>query len=271
MKLGVIGGLGPLATACFLEMVTEMTDASRDQDHLEMIIYSVPWIPDRTDYILGRSQDSPIDPMIEIGRKLAGEQVSCIAIPCMTAHYFYRELSERIPVPIVHGIYETGMEIQKNHIEKVGLMATDGTIRSRIFQDQLENMGLITSGSTKIEMNADASAIVDELGDPDDYFESESCAFEGLDKVYTYPGFHLNTYPVDDKDYVLSVDFMDDTVETDEGISIGSTKDEVTEAYGEPAEETSSSLVYEKGDTEMTIGLDGDSVSSLEISAVTEE
>ena len=128
-----------------------------------------------------------------------------------------------------------------------------------------------TSGSTKIEMNADASAIVEELGDPDDYFESESCAFEGLDKVYTYPGFHLNTYPVDDKDYVLSVDFMDDTVETDEGISIGSTKDEVTEAYGEPAEETSSSLVYEKGDTEMTIGLDGDSVSSLEISAVTEE
>ena len=128
-----------------------------------------------------------------------------------------------------------------------------------------------TSGSTKIEMNADASAIVDELGDPDDYFESESCAFEGLDKVYTYPGFHLNTYPVDDKDYVLSVDFMDDTVETDEGISIGSTKDEVTEAYGEPAEETSSSLVYEKGDTEMTIGFDGDSVSSLEISAVTEE
>ncbi len=128
-----------------------------------------------------------------------------------------------------------------------------------------------TSGSTKIEVNADASAIVDELGDPDDYFESESCAFEGLDKVYTYPGFHLNTYPVDDKDYVLSVDFMDDTVETDEGISIGSTKDEVTEAYGEPAEETSSSLVYEKGDTEMTIGLDGDSVSSLEISAVTEE
>lgn len=120
-------------------------------------------------------------------------------------------------------------------------------------------------------MNADASKVVEELGDPDDYFESESCAFEGLDKVYTYPGFHLNTYPVEDKDYVLSVDFMDDTVETDEGISIGSTKDEVTEAYGEPAKETSSSLVYEKGDTEMTIGLDGDSVSSLEISAVTEE
>ena len=49
-------------------------------------------------------------------------------------------------------------------------------------------------------MGADASKVVDELGEADDYFESESCAFEGLDKVYTYPGFKLNTYPVDDKD-----------------------------------------------------------------------
>ena len=128
-----------------------------------------------------------------------------------------------------------------------------------------------TSGSTVIEMNEDASAVVEELGEADDYFESESCAFEGLDKVYTYPGFTLNTYPVDDKDYVLSVVFRDDTVSTDEGISIGSTKDEVTEAYGDPASESSTEMVYEKGDTELTIGLDGDSVSTLEISAVTEE
>ena len=122
-----------------------------------------------------------------------------------------------------------------------------------------------TSGSTVIEMNADASAVVDELGEADDYFESESCAFEGLDKVYTYPGFQLNTYPADDKDYVLSVVFMDDTVSTD------STKDEVTEAYGEPESESSTEMVYAKGDTELTVGLDGDSVSTLEISAVTEE
>lgn len=127
-----------------------------------------------------------------------------------------------------------------------------------------------TSGSTEIEMNADASAVVDELGDADNYFESESCAFEGLDKVYSYPGFQLNTYPVDDKDYVLSVVFMDDTVSTDEGISIGSTKDEVTEAYGDPSSESATELVYEKGDTELKVGLDGDSVSTLEICAITE-
>lgn len=128
-----------------------------------------------------------------------------------------------------------------------------------------------TSGSTKIEMGVDASKVVDELGEADDYFESESCAFEGLDKVYTYPGFKLNTYPDGDKDYVLSVVFMDDTVSTDKDISIGSTKDEVTEAYGEASEESASKLVYESGDTELVIGLNGDSVSSVEISAVVEE
>lgn len=128
-----------------------------------------------------------------------------------------------------------------------------------------------TSGSTKIEMGEDASKVVEALGDADDYFESKSCAFEGLDKVYTYSGFKLNTYPKDDKDYVLSVVFMDDTVSTDEGISIGSTKDEVTKAYGDAKEESASKLVYESKDTEMTIGMDGGSVSSLEISAVVKE
>lgn len=64
---------------------------------------------------------------------------------------------------------------------------------------------------------------------------------------------------------------MDDTVSTDEGISIGSTKDEVTEAYGEPSSKSATEMVYEKGDTELKVGLDGDSVSTLEITAVTEQ
>lgn len=128
-----------------------------------------------------------------------------------------------------------------------------------------------TSGSVKIQMGADASEIVEALGDSKDYFESESCAFEGLDKVYTYPGFKLNTYPVDEKDYVLSVVFMDDTVETEEGIMIGSTKEEVTEAYGDPAEESDTEMVYEKGETTLTIGIDGDKVSTIEIAADVEK
>lgn len=142
MKAGVIGGLGPIATAYFMELVIKMTDAGRDQEHLEMMIYNSPKIPDRTAYILGESGDNPAEQMIEIGKLLAEQGADYISIPCITAHYFHKELSENIPVPIIHAIYETGIEIRKSGIHKVGIMATDGTIQSRIFQNQLEELGM---------------------------------------------------------------------------------------------------------------------------------
>lgn len=142
MTLGVIGGLGPMATAYFMELVVKMTKADCDQEHLDMIIYSCPKIPDRTAYILGRSEENPVKDMSRVGKLLAQQGADCIAIPCITAHYFHQELSEKIPVPIIHGIYETGAEIKKYGIQKVGIMATDGTIQSRIFQKQIEEMGM---------------------------------------------------------------------------------------------------------------------------------
>ncbi len=129
----------------------------------------------------------------------------------------------------------------------------------------------VTLDGVEIQMCADAAPVIEELGEEKSYFESESCAFEGLDKVYTYSGFKLNTYPVDDKDYVLSVVFSDDTVETDEGITIGSPKEEVLEAYGDPQEETDAALIYDKNGTIMTIGLDGDTVKTVEIAADVED
>lgn len=142
MTLGVIGGLGPMATARFMEMVIEMTDASCDQEHLEMIIYNCPRIPDRTAYILGRSAENPAVQMIKIGRSLAEQGASCIAIPCITAHYFHEELSEGIEIPILNAITGTGEELIKAGVGCVGIMATEGTVKSRLFQDRLEDMGL---------------------------------------------------------------------------------------------------------------------------------
>lgn len=140
--LGVIGGLGPLATAYFMELVTNMTDARTDQQHLEMIVYSTPSIPDRTAYILGVSRDDPCPHMIRIGRKLADQNVSRIAIPCMTAHYFFDRLEEGIPVPLIHGVRETVRHLKENGISRVGIMATSGTIRAGIFRRELEKQGL---------------------------------------------------------------------------------------------------------------------------------
>ena len=140
--LGVIGGLGPLATAYFMELVTQMTDARTDQQHLELIIYSSPSIPDRTSYILGISRDNPLPRMIALGEKLSRQGVDHIAIPCMTAHYFFEELQHSIHAPIINGVRETVLHLKENGIRKVGIMATSGTIRAGIFRRELEKEGM---------------------------------------------------------------------------------------------------------------------------------
>ena len=142
MRLGVIGGLGPMATAYFMELVIKMTKAECDQDHLEMIIYNCPTIPDRTKYILGTSMESPLPKMLEVGQALQQQGVDVIAIPCMTAHYFRDELKANIGVRVIHGIRETAQCLKDAGVDLVGIMATDGTIQSGIFQKEIEAMGM---------------------------------------------------------------------------------------------------------------------------------
>ena len=95
MALGVIGGLGPMATARFMEMVTEMTDAACDQDHIEMLIHSCPSIPDRTAYILGGSQDDPVGPMIRIGKNLAAQGSGMYCDPVYDRPLFFSTACRR--------------------------------------------------------------------------------------------------------------------------------------------------------------------------------
>ena len=140
--LGVIGGLGPIATAHFMELIIRMTEAQTDQEHLDMIIYNRPSIPDRTSYILDQSKPNPLPEMIRVGNTLARQGAKLIAIPCMTAHYFHRELTRYIEAPIVHAIHETAVHLKKHGITTAGIMATDGTIRSKLFQQELEKHGI---------------------------------------------------------------------------------------------------------------------------------
>lgn len=142
--LGVIGGLGPIATAYFMELVVKMTRADCDQQHLDMIVYNCPSIPDRTSYIVGRSKESPLPRMLEIGRALAAQGANAIAIPCITAHSFHEALSAGIPVPIINIVEETAAHLQQNGLRRVGIMATDGTVQSRLFQKYLAARGIET-------------------------------------------------------------------------------------------------------------------------------
>lgn len=133
-KLGIIGGLGPMATALFMKMIIEMTDARNDQDHIDMIVYNCPQIPDRTSYILGESEQSPAPKMIDLGKRLVEEGAELIAIPCVTANYFYAELSAEIKAPIINILDEVRCYLTERNIHRVGLMATSGTIASGLFQ-----------------------------------------------------------------------------------------------------------------------------------------
>ncbi len=103
---------------------------------------------------------------------------------------------------------------------------------------------VLTVGTTEIAVDADAAPILEALGEWRDYSESNSCAFVGLDKVYTYGGFELQTYPKDGRDYVYMVELYDDSVATREGIAIGASRDAVTKAYGDADQQTDTSLTY---------------------------
>ena len=140
--LGVIGGLGPMATAYYMELVIQMTDASCDQEHLNMIISSRPGTPDRTRYILGLSDENPAPVMIDAGRWLVAEGAEILAIPCITAHYFQKQLEEEIHTPVIHLIKETVHHMRDYGVRKAGIMATDGTIQSGLFQEELRLHGM---------------------------------------------------------------------------------------------------------------------------------
>lgn len=142
LTLGVIGGLGPIATAHFMELVIKMTDACTDQEHLDMIIYNFSSIPDRTSYILDNTKKNPLPDIIKIGKALTEQKVDFIAIPCITAHYFGDALQEEITAPVIHIVRETVAHLKENGITKAGIMATDGTITAGLFQKELENNGI---------------------------------------------------------------------------------------------------------------------------------
>jgi hypothetical protein len=121
-----------------------------------------------------------------------------------------------------------------------------------------------------IPMNVDAGPIVEALGEPMEYFEAASCAFQGLDKIYTYSGFELSTYPVGDQDFISTVYFMDDSVATDKGIYIGASLEEVIAAYGDDYTEESGEYIYTQGETTLNFLMEDDFVSAISYYALVE-
>lgn len=140
--VGVLGGLGPMATVYFYDMVVEMTDAKIDQNHVDMIIINRASTPDRTAYIVGESEQSPLETLIQDAKRL--ERCGCdfLVLTCNTAHYFYEKLRDSVDIPFLNMIEETvNHAIKKGH-SKIGILATSGNIKTKLYQDMCEKMGV---------------------------------------------------------------------------------------------------------------------------------
>jgi len=140
--LGIIGGVGPLATMFIGEMIVRRTKATKDQEHLHTIIDNDTNIPDRTAFILDQTKDNPVPVIIDDARKLASIGANIIAIPCNTAHTFYDVIADGSPVPVLHMIRETAKRAYDLGAKRVGILATTGTLTSRMYQSALEEYGL---------------------------------------------------------------------------------------------------------------------------------
>ena len=162
--IGVLGGMGPMATVDFLAKVIELTPASRDQDHLPLIVYSVPQVPDRSASIV-EGRESPLPAMIEGLRTLVRAGVECIAIPCNTAHHWYDDLARESSVPVLHMVDAAGAAMQRLGVPDgpVGLLATAGTLAASIYPTRLVRHGydmetLVTPGIGLVKAGRTAEA-----------------------------------------------------------------------------------------------------------------
>lgn len=140
--LGVLGGMGPAATLDFLGKLQANTPADVDQDHWPVLTFSASQVPDRTAAILGHGE-SPLPAMREGLALLAKAGASCAAIPCNTAHYWFDELQASTDLTMIHIVDAVAGELKARRLPGgVGLLATTGTVRARIYQERLDAHGI---------------------------------------------------------------------------------------------------------------------------------
>jgi len=141
--IGIIGGVGPIATADFYTKLLHQVNAQSDFEYPRVVIDSDPRIPDRTLAVFGHGPD-PTSQLIDVGKRLEVNGVGVIGIPCNTAHAFYERVQAALTVPVVNMVAETARAIRMQYPAAchVGILATSGTRHSRVYDDTLTEFGL---------------------------------------------------------------------------------------------------------------------------------
>ena len=162
-KLGILGGMGPQATQVFYQFVLDHTDAARDQEHLPAVILSDTKIPDRTAAILSGETEELYQHLLKDARALETCGCTAIAIPCNTSHYFADRLQGDVNVPIIHMIREAAAVLAAQGKKRPGILGTDGTIRSGLYQKECAALGMEAVAPDEETQKLVMSIIYDEI------------------------------------------------------------------------------------------------------------
>ena len=138
--LGVLGGMGPAATADFLRVLAERTPAGTDQEHPRMIVYSHTAVPDRTTFLLGKGPD-PTEHIKEGLNSLIGWGADYLCVTCNTAHCFVDTFKDELKKPLIHIVDEAIRQSAEISPEGAWLTATLGTMRTGLYQRHAADLG----------------------------------------------------------------------------------------------------------------------------------
>ncbi|MFG2623008.1 aspartate/glutamate racemase family protein [Streptomyces sp. NPDC048507] len=141
--LGILGGMGPLATAEFYRRLVRGTPAGRDQEHLPVLMWADPGVPDRTAALLGRGP-SPVPAMVEGARWLSRAGATCLAVPCNTAHAFLGQVSRAAGVEVLDmvGAALAAAAGRAPGTRRIGVLATRGTRTAALYERAGHRLGL---------------------------------------------------------------------------------------------------------------------------------
>ena len=160
--LGIIGGMGTQATACFYEILHNQQSVSSEQEYIDVLLYSKPSTPDRTAYITGQSSESPLEHLILAARMLESAGASCIVVPCATAHFFFTDLINAVNVPVLNMLEETAMYVKECGMKNICLLATDGTLKGGFFHKAFEKHAITVTKPSE-SSQADLMDIIYEI------------------------------------------------------------------------------------------------------------
>ena len=139
--VGIIGGMGPAATCDLMEKIIALTKASCDQEHLHVIADCNTAIPDRTGAILHGGPD-PVPELVKSAKRLEAAGAEMLIMPCNTAHHFYDAVAGQVSVPVLHMPRLTAGVLRAAGVEAAGVLATDGTVQSGVYEKALAQEGI---------------------------------------------------------------------------------------------------------------------------------